>query len=313
LLCTGSRPSIPTLKGLEDVGFLTSDEFFMKVEELPKNIVIVGGGYVAVELGFFMAMMGSRVTILGRNSRIVPDEEPEASELLRKELLKYINIRVNHAAVKTSKKNGKKVVVSKNLENGNYDEAEADEILIATGRRANSDLTKPEKTGVKVDNGGWIITNEYLETTKPNIWAFGDANDKFMFKHKANYEAKIVFYNAFLGRHIKASYHAIPHAIFTYPEVAAVGLSEKEATEKFHIWIGYNLYEDTAKGDAMILKDYFVKVIVEKDTHKILGAHIIGPNASILIQEIVNLMYTKDQALFRYLMEYIFIQHSQRL
>jgi len=296
LLCTGSRPSIPTLKGLEDVGFLTSDDFFMRVEELPKSIVIVGGGYVAVELGFFMAMMGSKVIILGRNSRIVPDEEIEISELLKKELSKYMDIRLSHTAVETSKKNGKKVVVSKDLKTGNYDEAEADEILVAVGRRSNSDLTKPEKSGVKLDNNGWIVTNEYMETTKPNIWAFGDANGKFMFKHKANYETKIVFYNAFLGRRIKASYHAIPHAIFTYPEAAAVGLSEREAAEKHHILIGYNRYEDTAKGDAMMLKDYFVKVIVEKDTQKILGAHIIGPYASILIQEIVNLMYTQDQS-----------------
>jgi len=173
---------------------------------------------------------------------------------------------------------------------------EADEILVAAGRRSNSDLTKPEKTGVEVDEKGWIITNEYLETTKPNIWAFGDANGKFMFKHKANYESRIVFYNAFLGKKVKVDYHAIPHAIFVYPEVASVGLREEEAAEKYDIFVGYNWYESTAKGEAMMVKDYFVKVIVEKDSYRILGAHIIGPYASILLQEIVNLMYTHDQS-----------------
>jgi dihydrolipoamide dehydrogenase len=297
LLCTGSRPAIPNLRGLEETGFLTSDDFFMRVKELPRSIIIIGGGYVAVELGFFMSMMGTRVTIVGRNSRIVPDEEPEVSELLRRELSRYMNILVNHKAVETLKRGDKKVVMSENWETGDTTELEADEILIATGRASNSDITKPERTGVKVDDEGWIITNEYLETTKPNIWAFGDANGKFMFKHKANYESRIVLYNAFLGKKIKASYHAIPHAIFTYPEVAAVGLRERDAAGKHDILVGYSQYEGTGKGDAMMVKDYFVKVIVERDTKKILGAHIIGPHASMLIQEIVNLMYTQDQSI----------------
>lgn len=124
----------------------------------------------------------------------------------------------------------------------------------------------------------------------------GDANGKFMFKHKANYESRIVFYNAFLGKKVKVDYHAIPNAMFVYPEVASVGLREEEAAEKYDILVGYNWYESTAKGEAMMVKDYFVKVIVEKDSYRILGAHIIGPYASVLLQEIVNLMYTHDQS-----------------
>ncbi len=115
----------------------------------------------------------------------------------------------------------------------------------------------------------------------------------------ANYESLVVYYNAILKQRVKVDYHAIPHAVFTYPEVASVGLKEKEAIEKYgedKVLIGIQRYEDTAKGEAMGVKDYFVKVLVEKETMKILGGHIIGPYASVLIQEIINLMYTPEQS-----------------
>ncbi len=295
LLCTGSRPFIPPIPGLEETGYLTSDNFFFELKTLPKRVAVLGGGYVGLELGFFMAMMGSKVTILEMLPRIATQEEPEVSELLRRELSKYMDIRVNHKAVEVSRRGENKVVIAEDTVTGENIEILADEILVATGRRSNSDLTKPERTGVMTDKRGWIITNEYLETTKPNIWAFGDANGKYMFKHKANYEARIVFYNAFLGTRMAADYSAVPHAIFTYPEVASVGMREEEAAKKHEILVGYSRYGDTAKGSIMMLKNYFVKVIVDRDSYRILGAHIIGPYASILIQEIVNLMYTKEK------------------
>jgi dihydrolipoamide dehydrogenase len=130
------------------------------------------------------------------------------------------------------------------------------------------------------------------------VWALGDANGVYPFKHKANYEALVVYYNAVLQKKMKVDYHAVPHAIFTYPEIASIGLKEKEAVEKRgseNVLIGFCRYEDTAKGEAMGVKDYFVKVILENGTMQILGAHIIGPQASVLIQEIVSIMYTHEQ------------------
>ena len=141
------------------------------------------------------------------------------------------------------------------------------------------------------------MVNEYLETSQPGIWALGDADGKYLFKHVANYESAIVYYNAILKRQVKVDYHAVPHAIFTYPEIAGVGMSEKEAIAKIgsdKVLIGFHKYEDTAKGEALNVKDYFVKVIVEAETEKILGAHIIGPDASTLIHEIIPLMYTPE-------------------
>jgi len=139
--------------------------------------------------------------------------------------------------------------------------------------------------------------NEYMESSWPKVWAFGDADGKYLFKHMANHESTVVFYNAFMNKKIKADYHAVPHAVFSYPEIAGVGMKEGEAIEMYgeeNVLIGFEKYEDTAKGEAMDVKDYFVKVIVEKGTKVILGAHIIGPYASILIHEIINLMYTRD-------------------
>jgi len=139
-----------------------------------------------------------------------------------------------------------------------------------------------------------------LETSQPNVWALGDADGKFMYKHVANYEAEIVYYNPVEGKKIKVDYHAIPHTVFTYSEIASVGLKEKEVLEKFQrdeLAIGFYKYEDTAKGEAMNAKNYFVKVIVNLRTNQILGARIIGPYASVLIQEIINLMYVERRSL----------------
>lgn len=299
LLCTGSKPIIPPIKGLEKVGYLTSDTV-LQMNRLPETIAIVGGGYIAAEYGHFFSAMGSKVTIIGRNPQFLKQEEPEVSVLAKRELEKHMIILTNHEVREAEKTSmGKKRLIAVNRENGERIAITADETLVATGRGPNTDILHPEKAEIETDKTGWIIVNEYLETSQPNVWAFGDANGRHLFKHAANYESIVVYYNAVLKRKIKLDYHAIPHAVFTYPEIGSVGLREKEAIEKYgedNVLIGMYLYENTAKGEAMGVKDYFVKVIVEKETMKILGAHIIGPYASVLIQEIVNLMYTPEQS-----------------
>lgn len=298
-LCTGSKPTIPPIKGIEEAGYLTSDTI-LKLNELPESIAIVGGGYIAAEYSHFLSSMGAQVTVIGRNPQFIPEEEPEVSGLAKRELGKHVTIYTNYEvreAEATSE--GKKKLVAVNRETGEKLEVIADEIMIATGRGSLSDILHPEKAGIKTDRKGWIVVNEYLETSQPNVWALGDANGKYPFKHVANYESAIVYHNAVLKRNVKVDYHAVPHAVFTYPEIAAVGLGEKEAIEKYganKLLMGFYRYEDTAKGEAMDAKDYFVKVIVERGTMKILGAHIIGPYASVLIHEIIPLMYTHEQS-----------------
>jgi dihydrolipoamide dehydrogenase len=298
-LCTGSKPVIPPIEGLENVKYHTSDTI-LKLDRLPKSMAVIGGGYIAAEYGHFFSAMGSEVTIIGRNRQFIPEEEPEVSALAKRELQKHITIMTDHEvhSVKNGAE-GKKKLDAVNRQTGKDVEITAEEILVASGRGPNTDILHPEKAGIRTDEKGWIIVNEYLETSQPNVWALGDADGRYLFKHVANYEALIVYYNAVQKRGIKADYHAVPHAVFTSPEIASVGLKEKEAVEKYgksNLLIGVQRYEDTAKGLAMGVKDYFVKVIFESTTLKILGAHIIGPYASVLIQEIINLMYTPTQS-----------------
>lgn len=298
ILCTGSKPTVPPIKELEKIGYLTSDTI-LNINELPKSIVIVGGGYIAAEYGHFLSSMGAEVTIIGRNPQFIPKEEPEISGLAKRELAKHMTIYTNHEVQEAKISKNKKILVAVNRETKEKLEVNADELLIATGRSSLSDLLHPEKAGIKTDILGWIVVNEHLETTQPNIWALGDANGKYPFKHVANHEASVVYRNAVLKQKVKADYHAVPHAVFTYPEIASVGLKEREAIEKFgenRVLIGFYRYEDTAKGEAMAAHDYFVKVIVEQGTMNILGAHIIGPYASVLIHEIIPLMYTREQS-----------------
>lgn len=295
-LCTGSRTIIPKVKGLEETGYLTSDTV-LELSGLPQSLAIIGGGYIAAEYGHFFSSMGSKVTIIGRNKLFIPEVEPEISRLAKREMSGFMDIVTGHEVVEIQKSgNGKKKVIA--VSEGNKVEFIVDEILVASGRGPVNDILHPEKSGIKTDPKGWIIVNEYLETTQMNIWAFGDADGKYLFKHVANYESKIVFNNAIMKKKTKVDYHAVPYAVFSYPEIAGVGMGEKEAVEKYgagNILIGFEKYEDTAKGQAMNVKDYFVKIIFEESTDRILGAYIIGPCASILIQEIVNLMYTKEQ------------------
>src|SRR6266852_3026608 len=293
-LCIGSKTIIPPIKGLEETGYLTSDTV-LKLTALPKSIAIVGGGYIAAEYGHFFSSMGSRVTIIGRNPQFVPEEEPEVSALAKKELERHMTILTNQEVREVREVGDRKELVAVDRKSGKNTTIAAKEIMVATGRGPLTDTLYPEKAGIRLTREGWIEVNEYLETSQPNIWALGDADGKYPFKHVANYESGIVYYNAVLKKRVKVDYHAVPHAVFTYPEVAGVGLREKEALEKYgsdKVLIGFHKYEDTAKGEAMNVKDYFVKVIVEAYSERILGAHIVGPYASILIHEIIPLMYT---------------------
>jgi dihydrolipoamide dehydrogenase len=295
-LCTGSKPAIPPIKGLEETGYLTSDTV-LKLTEFPKKLAILGGSYIAAEYGHFFSAMGADVTVIGRNPQFLPQEEPEISRLARMKMSEYMKVITNHEAIEVRKEeNGQKTVNAKERNSGQEVKITVDEVLVATGRAPNTDILHPERAGIKTDIEGWILVNEYLETSQPNIWAFGDANGKYLLKHVGNYESGIVYLNAILKEKVKADYHAVPHAVFSYPEIAGVGMKEQEAIEKYgeeRILIGLKFFEDTAKGSAMELRDYFVKVILDAEADKILGAHIIGPQASVLIHQIIPLMYTE--------------------
>jgi mycothione reductase len=296
-LCTGSQAVIPQIKGLGQVGYITSDEAF-RLKKLPTSVAIVGGGYIAAEFGHFFSAMGAKVTIIGRNPQFLPEEEPEVSALAKSVLGKHMDILVDQEVREAEKIPGGKRLHAFDRKSGKELVVDAEEVMIAAGRCPTTGILHPDKAGIKTTKEGWIDVDDYLESSQPGVWAFGDADGRYPFKHVANYESQVVYYNAVLKRKVKVDYHAVPSAVFTYPEVASVGMREEEAVEKFgkeNLLIGYYRYEDTAKGEAINAKGYFVKVIVQRETLKILGAHIVGPYASIMIQEIINLMYTERQ------------------
>ncbi len=288
-IASGSRPVIPPIKGLDGVDFLTN-ETVLELEERPDSLIIIGGGYIAVEYGHFFAAMGTKVTILEIADRLVLAEEAEISGLLKKELRRRMEVYTG-ARAEAVKENGHSIsVMVSDLETNREKEFTAQSILIAVGRRSNADLLMVEKTGVKLDQRGFIKVNAQLETTKKNIFAIGDVNGQQMFTHVANREAALAADNAIHGSKTKMDYSAMPHAVYSHPQIASVGMPEDSARKTHKILVGRARYSDVAKGEAMMEENGFAKAIVAADSGKILGFHIIGPYAPILIQEVVNAM-----------------------
>jgi dihydrolipoamide dehydrogenase len=289
-IASGARPLIPPIKGIDQVGYLTNDTV-LELDERPESIVIVGGGYIGAEYGHFFAAMGSKVTILQRNDRLVPEEEPEISELLKRKMTERMKV-YTHTEVTEVRTGGRAgyLLIGRDVHTGEERQFEAEQVLLAAGRKSNADLLKVENAGIEVDARGYVRVNEYLETNVKNIWAFGDAIGKHMFRHVANREAVVAWHNSVHDRKVEMDYRAVPHAVFSNPQIASVGPTEEQAQAEFDILVGEARYLDVAKGQAMMEKDGFAKAILEKGSGKILGFHIIGPYAPILIQEVVDVM-----------------------
>ena len=289
-IVSGARPLIPPIHGLEEAGYLTSQNVW-DIRERPESILIVGGGFVAVEFAHFFSSVGSQVTLLSRSPRLIKFAEPEVSELLGKKMGERMDIHYNVEAVEANAGGGMKEIVTMNKVTGEKRSFRGSQIMVAAGRRSNADLLKPERTGVRLDRRGFIIVNDYLETSKPRVWALGDALGRHMFKHVSNYEAGVAW-NNFAQDHKEAvDYSAVPYAVFTHPQVAGVGMTEQQALDAgLEVLVGFYEYRNTAKGSAMGVEDGFVKIIVEDRTFRVLGGSIIGPYAPVMMQEIVNAM-----------------------
>ncbi|MFB3765447.1 MAG: dihydrolipoyl dehydrogenase [Methanotrichaceae archaeon] len=301
VIASGARPLIPPIPGLKEAGYLDNISLLGLLEP-PKSLIVIGAGYIGCEYSHFFSAIGTEVTLLGRSRRVLDNEDPEICRIVKSVLSNYVKLYTDHEAVNVEVEGKKKVVSARNRLDGKIYNFEAEEILVATGRRSNSDILKPEKTGVETDDHGWIKVNDYLETTKSGIWAIGDAIGKHMFRHTANYEAGIVSHNIFAAKNKDerelADFHAVPHAVFTHPLVAGVGMKEAEATSAgYKILIGRARYTDVSKGIAMAEENGFVKVVIEEETGRILGCSIVGSNADTLIQQIVYLMNTEYQGL----------------
>ena len=294
VIASGARAQIPAIPGLDKVKFHTYRTVF-DIEEQPESMVILGGGYIGCELAHFFSATGAKVTLIGRNPVLLPHEEPETSLLIKKRLSKHVEIHTG-ADMKLVEGRGGRVAVTYRVPSENEDKTvEAQHLLVAVGVRSNSDWLKPERTGVNTDDKGWVLTNQFLETSKKNIYALGDALGRNMYRHTANYEASIVRNNLFNQQKMSLDLHAVPHAVFTNPQVGQVGMTEEEAKAQFKVMVGVAMFHDTAMGYAYGDEEAFVKVVVEYPSRRILGATVVGPQASTLIQQIVNMMSSDTQ------------------
>ena len=282
----GTRPAVPKIKGIENVPYLTSDEA-LRLNEQPRSMVIVGGGYISVELAHFFGSLGTEITILVRGKRFLELEDSEISEWFSHDFsTKYRVLFGTEAEELSNNDHGLEVKLK-----GRKETISADQLLFATGRRPNTDILNVSAMGVDMDEVGYIKVNEYLETNVEGIWALGDILGISPLKHAAVRQAKHVAHHVFLNERKPMSYDTAPHAVFTSPQVPAVGKTEdKLKSEERPYKVGKHHFKHTGMGMAL-KEDGLVKVLAS-NTDDILGCHIVGPEASILIQEAVVTMNT---------------------
>ncbi|HEU4469321.1 MAG TPA: dihydrolipoyl dehydrogenase [Nitrososphaeraceae archaeon] len=296
LIAAGTRPRIPNIKGLNTTNYVTSDEA-LRLREQPKVLTIIGGGYIAAELGHFFGSLGTKINIIHHSGYLLPKEDEEISKKFTEVFSKKYNLYLDCTPDLVTKKNGKFVVSLKGSGANNYQEIESDQLLIAAGRVPNSDSLDLPKTGVDVNDNGYIKVDGTLTTNVGGIFALGDIIGRHQFRHSANLESQYAFYNIVNSKKkIKVDYSAMPHAIFSSPQVAGVGYKEQElkASGKMDYHKSIYRYIDTAMGKALEDTEGFVKFLVSKKDRKILGCHIIGSQASILIHEVLVAIKSGD-------------------
>ncbi len=290
LIATGTRPGIPKIAGLEDGTYITSDEA-LRLARQPKVLTIMGGGYIAAELAHFFGSLGTKINIIQRRNVLLPDEDEEVSAKFTEIFSRKYNVCLGCRVESVSKENDQVSVRAKNP-SGQVLELQSDQLLVAAGRIPNSDTLDLAKTGVQVDRDGFIVVDQYLETSVKGIFALGDAIGRYQFKHSANLEAQYAFNNIVLPeRKVAVDYTAMPHAVFSSPQVAGAGYTEQELREKgIHYTKSLYHYKNTAMGEAIEDRDGFVKLLVSPHDRKILGCHILGSHASVLIHEVLVAM-----------------------
>jgi pyruvate/2-oxoglutarate dehydrogenase complex dihydrolipoamide dehydrogenase (E3) component/uncharacterized membrane protein YdjX (TVP38/TMEM64 family) len=293
VLATGARPFVPDLPGLNDVGYYTSDnlwEEFAKFDEAPKRLVVLGGGPIGSELAQSFARLGSKVTQVERAARIMAREDEEVSELVQESMRSDgVTILTSHNAIRCEKEGDvKRLIVEKD---GVESVIEFDALLCAVGRQARLEGYGLENLGVETKRT--IVTNDYLETLFPNIFAVGDVAGPYQFTHVAAHQAWFAAVNALFGtfKKFRADYRVIPWATFVDPEVARVGLSEQDAKEQgiAYEMVRYGL-DDLDRAIAESATKGFVKVLTVPGKDKILGVTIVGEHSGELLAEFVLAM-----------------------
>lgn len=286
LVAAGSRPLVPPIDGLREDTYMTSKEA-LGLDERPEELVIIGGGYIAVELAHFFGALGTDITIVEAQDSLISREDEDVKEKFTELFSERHDVNLGLKATKVEDLEDKVKVVAEDLD-GNKEAFAGDKLLLATGRRPNTDRIDAETAGLEMDDRGFLKTDEKLKTSIDGVYALGDIAGNFMFKHSANYEAEIVFKNMLGDDGYETDYTAMPHAIFSSPQISGVGKTEQELRDSDQEYVSASYdYSDTGMGLALKEEDGFVKVLANPESGEILGCHMIGPEASSIIHEVL--------------------------
>lgn len=297
VIATGARPFIPPIPGLDQLDYLTSDNLW-GINELPKRLLVLGGGPIGCELAQAFSRLGSKVTIVMRRSLLMPREDQDVSEFIRQKFIaEGIEVLTDHQPVSFEIREGENTVLlettDKSTDENKTKEISFDTVLVALGRKANTEKLGLENLGIELNANGTVTVDEYLRSRYPNIYACGDVAGPYQFTHTASHQGWYVAVNALFGRFkkFKVDYSVIPWATFTDPEVAHVGLSEADAKAKD---IPYEItkygMDDLDRAIADNMAEGFVKVLTVPGKDKILGATIVGYHAGDILTEFVTAM-----------------------
>jgi mycothione reductase len=291
LLAAGARPVVPPIAGLMETGFHTSDSI-MRLPELPGRLGIIGGGFIAVEMGHVFSGLGSEVTIFNRSNTLLREFDHDIAATFTEVFGRRVELLLGHVPTRVERTaDGIRITSA-------VGETVVDELLVATGREPNSDLLDVDAAGLECHHHGTIAVDDTMATNVPGIWAIGDIANNHQLKHLANAEAAVAFWNMAHPDDIRhQSYKAVPSAVFSNPQVATVGLTEQEAIKQGRTFrVGRRDYGGTAYGWAMVDEPGFAKVLVDDETGLIIGAHVLGPQASSIIQPLIQAMQFDQRA-----------------
>lgn len=296
IIATGSKPS--SLPGIEidKKRVITSTEA-LEMTEVPKNLIIIGGGVIGLELGSVYARLGSKITVIEFMDRIIPGMDGALSKELQRVLKKNLGFEflLKHK-VTGVKGSAKEVTVSVLNSKDEKVEIKGDYCLVSVGRKPYTDNLGLEKIGVKVDNRGRIETDDHLKTSVDDIYAIGDVVKGAMLAHKAEEEGTYVA-EMLAGQKPHINYNLIPGVVYTWPEVAAVGYTEEQLKEQGKKYkVGSFPFKASGRARASMDTDGFVKVLADETTDEILGVHMIGPRTADMIAEAVVAMEYRASA-----------------
>ncbi|MCC6192542.1 MAG: mercury(II) reductase [Anaerolineales bacterium] len=294
LVATGSRPQVPSIEGIDEIPYLTSDLLTSdepsELFELPRSLVIVGGGYVALELGQMFHRFGTQVTILERSRRVLKAYEPEVSIAIAQALVDEGIQLVTSASVQRVYQEPDGTIVAVARTRAGEQAIRAQRLLVATGRTPNTDGLGLENVGVGLDDRGFVKVNDYLQTDVPHIWAAGDVVGRHTGSQMATpvgaHDGGIASHNAFSGERRQVDHHVIPRAIFTDPQVAVVGLTDAEANALGHrCWCNTVPVELVPRAGAVHDPRGIAKMVIDDDTRQMLGVSLVMRDAAEVIHE----------------------------